>query len=265
MRMGNRTGAKLVWLWVAPMLSHAPSLIKINATAGALGMKRKTVREALGVLVRHEYLACTKPATASAEGTLSITSPPHTRGIGHMSNTSVTGTGSLYEFRLQLERFGAIVESGAQRVLHEAASIAAQAIIVGNEYGDGVAVDTGFARSSFGVGINMPAQGPSEPPLKTIQRVDGSKYLHRTVDVGENQGLGQLPPGTTRDITRAELGDTIFINTMAAYPEYLENSPKTRRFGKHKGKTTEFIAPVEARWPQIVDEAARRVGYGSEP
>ena len=170
----------------------------------------------------------------------------------------------LYDFRLDLERFGAEVENGALKVFHAAAKSAAEAIVVGNDYGPGVPVDTGFARSSFGIGINSPAQGPTEPPLTALARgIGGNKYLARLQRVQTGKGLGQISTPPMLGVSGAVLGDTVFITTMAKYPQYLEFYPKQRRFGKNKGASTEFIFPVEARWPQIVDDAAARVGYGA--
>lgn len=170
----------------------------------------------------------------------------------------------LYDFRLDLERFGEEVENGAVMVLHESATRALQAIVSGNDYGPGIPVDTGGARSSFRVGINAPADGPTEPPMRFLQRVGGNKYLRRSVAVQKNKGLGQIPiPPVQSEIANAQLGDTIYVNTMMEYPQYLEFNHLRRRFGKNKGMDTEFIAPVEARWNQLVDDAAVKVGYGA--
>lgn len=155
----------------------------------------------------------------------------------------------IYAFRADLEAFGADVEAGGLAVFHEAAEQVADALINGNQYGPGVPVDTGFARASFRVGLNAPAEGPTERP-----------FISRRV----------AKPGTVRfpaapdlsAITQAVLGDTLYITTQAGYPAFLEFEPKRRRFGRTAGQSTEFIAPVESRWPQIVQDAADRTGFG---
>jgi len=68
-RLRRHSAVKLVWLWIAPDLTDdTPATVKVGATAGALGLKRATVRRALRVLVGFRYLRCTKPATVSTAG-----------------------------------------------------------------------------------------------------------------------------------------------------------------------------------------------------
>jgi len=156
----------------------------------------------------------------------------------------------VYDFQLDLSRFGDEVEGGALKMFHESAQQVAEAIVVGNQYGPGVPVDTGFARSSFRIGVNAPVDGPSLRPFisRRVTR-PGVEIFPAALDLA--------PIGT------AQLGDILYITTPAVYPQYLEFTPKRRRFGPHKGQTTEFIAPVEARFDAIVDDAADRVGYGA--
>lgn len=155
----------------------------------------------------------------------------------------------VYDFRVSLEQFGELTEQQATTILHESAETVAEAIIVGNEFGPGVQVDSGFARSSFRIGINQPVGGDIVRP-KLSRRVTkpGTQVFNNPPD---------LAP-----IESAKLGDEIFITTPVEYPQYLEFEPKTRRYGKNAGASTVFIEPVEARFEQIVDNAADRAGFG---
>jgi hypothetical protein len=134
--------------------------------------------------------------------------------------------------------------------LQEAAQVASEAVVLGNAFGPGVPLDTGFLRASFRVSKNVPEDGPSVAPA-VPGRKDGDPPIYpASLD--------------TRAAARAFLGDQIFCTTMAVYADPLENNGLTRRNGppENVGASTEFVRPVEARWEQIVDDAARRVGYG---
>ena len=71
------------------------------------------------------------------------------------------------------------VEGKATLTLQEAADTAAEAIVVGNEFGPGVPVDTGFARSSFRVALNEAVDGPSQPPGPRRRGAVGAVAGHR--------------------------------------------------------------------------------------
>ena len=155
----------------------------------------------------------------------------------------------LREFRDTLQAFGREeVERVGGVVFQEAAQVAAEAVVIGNAYGLGAPLDTGFLRASFRVARNAPEDGPSVAP--TIPgRQDGDPPVY--------------PAGLdTSAAAGARLGDTVWCTTMAAYAQYLEDGGFTRRNGPDRGAPTLFVAPVEARWVQIVDDTARRVGYG---
>mgnify|MGYP000078298174 CR=1 FL=1 len=154
----------------------------------------------------------------------------------------------VYDFRADLSAFGDEVVGGATKVLQEGSNTTFEAIVLGNEFGPGVAVDTGFARSSFRVGINQVEEGPSEPPGHIPGRRPGVPFMGPI--------RGDIP------IARAQLGDQVFITTVVEYPQFLEFEPKTRRYGPLAGQSTEFLDPVEARFTDIIDDAADRVGYG---
>ena len=150
------------------------------------------------------------------------------------------------EFVLQLEGFGEDLEAAAREVLGGVVETTAEAITRGNEFGPGVPWDTGFLRASFQTGLNAPRDGPSvRPPTP-----------------GRRPGAGELYTGVL-DVSiaaRAVLGDRIYITTIAEYAVYLEEGTTQRRFGALKGAATPFIAPVEARFQQICDSVAKRVG-----
>ena len=157
----------------------------------------------------------------------------------------------LKEFTDQLRAFGERDVLGlATDVFQDAAQATAEAVVIGNQYGPGTPLDTGFLRASFRVAKNSPEDGPSVRP-PTPGRTPGDAPLYpNTVDTSATQ--------------TAFLGDKVYCTTVAAYADYLEEGGITRRHGppENVGTPTPFVAPVEARWEQIVDDTARRVGYG---
>lgn len=154
----------------------------------------------------------------------------------------------VYDFVADLTRFGDEIADGATKVLQEAAQTTAEAITIGNQFGPGIPVDTGFARASFRVGVGSPADGPSEAPPRPKGLPAGVRAFDTPIDMGP--------------IGRAALGDALYITTQVEYAQVLEFEAKRRRFGANAGASTEFLEPVEARFTQIVDDAADRVGYG---
>lgn len=157
----------------------------------------------------------------------------------------------VYAFRADLEAFGADVEAGGLAVFHEAAEQVADALINGNQYGPGAPVDTGFLRASFRVSKNQPDDGPSAPP-DLPGRTAGDPPVFDT-RISATRGV------------RLRFGDLLYVTTMAEYAIYLEEGGKLRRNGPPQlvGTPTPFVAPVVARWPAIVETAARQNGFGS--
>lgn len=156
----------------------------------------------------------------------------------------------LREFAADLEAFFVEdVEANATAALHEAAQLAAEAIVVGNQYGPGAPVDTGFLRASFRIGIGAPASGPSAPPKSTGRRP------------GDAPQFAAPPIGP--EVLQAQLGQTIFITTNVQYGEYVEFLEQRRRYGKFAGASTTFIRPVELRWPRIVEDVVARVAQSN--
>ena len=156
----------------------------------------------------------------------------------------------LKEFTDQLRGFGQDVERVGAATFHAAAEATAEAVVIGNQFGPGAPLDTGFLRASFRVSRNRPEDGPSVAPVVT-GRKDGDPPIYTTAL-------------DTSSIAAAGLGDEIFVSTVAEYADYLEAGGMVRRNGppENRGASTQFVAPVEARWPAILDDAARRVGYG---
>jgi hypothetical protein len=159
---------------------------------------------------------------------------------------------ALWSFQAELRVFGRADVSGRATIaLQEAAQTTAEAVVIGNAFGPGTPLDTGFLRASFRVAKTSPNDGPSVRP-PTPGRKDGDPAIYpNTVD--------------TAAAAAAQLGDRVYVTTMAEYATYLEAGGMTRRNGppENVGTPTPFVAPVEARWPQILDDAARRAGYGT--
>ena len=152
----------------------------------------------------------------------------------------------LREFQADLTRFGADVDGRATLVFRDACATTAEAIVIGNQYGPGAPLDTGFLRASFQIGRNTPVDGPStRPSMKG--RTKTARLFEDALDLGE--------------IASFTLDDVCFVTTSAEYAEYLEFNGLTRRNGAHVGQDTAFVAPVADRFAQIVDDAAARVGF----
>jgi len=155
---------------------------------------------------------------------------------------------TLAEFTLDLQAWGLEVDADAQRVFRAASQVAAEAVVVGNTYGPGAPVDTGFLRASFRVGIGAPQQGPSRKP-PTPGRRPGAAALYAATP-------------TAPALAAATLDAAVYVTTSAAYAEPLEYLTRTRRFGPYAGRSTAFVRPVELRWPRIVEDTMRRLGIG---
>lgn len=155
----------------------------------------------------------------------------------------------VYDFEADLSRFGDAVENGAEKVLREASRTTGEAIAFGNQFGPGIPVDTAWARSSLAAGLNQPTADRTERP-----------FVSRAVNPAGRVLFPESPDLSAVD--RAALGDIVYITTAVDYAQYLEFTPKTRRFGPGKGSSTVFLEPVEQRFNAIVDDAADRVGYG---
>jgi hypothetical protein len=164
------------------------------------------------------------------------------------------GDDELAAFQRQMEAF--IVEDVTERatlVLREAAETTAEAIVLGNAFGPGVPLDTGYLRASWRVGIGAPPPlAPATPPPSAARGKGVPLY---PVDMA----------GLTLELTRATLGTDVYIMTHVGYAEYLETEPMRRRHGpiENVGAPTVFLEPVADRFAAIVDDAAVRVGYGA--
>ena len=68
-RLRQRLAAKLIWCYMAPMLDESdPRAIKVRVTGEALGMHRRTVRNAIRLLLGMGFLDCAKPPNRGAPG-----------------------------------------------------------------------------------------------------------------------------------------------------------------------------------------------------
>ncbi|GAB1340938.1 hypothetical protein [Gemmatimonas sp.] len=159
-------------------------------------------------------------------------------------------------FMAELRLLGDDVETHVRAIWQESMQTAAEAVVIGNSFGPGVPVDTGFLRASFRLGLNTPQDGPTAPPA------------------GLPQGGGLPAQLDLATISRAELGETVYLTTDAEYAVPLEEGTYSRgdKSGTFSRRTSEqqlknlkgtmgptpFVAPVVARWQSIVDDAARR-------
>lgn len=152
----------------------------------------------------------------------------------------------IENFLLDLRAFSELTDARATAVVRATAAVCAEAIIIGNEYGPGAPVDTGWLRASFQVTLNTPATGPSEPPPRPKGRrlEDPPLYPDAPVLTGAEN---------------AALSDVVYITTPAAYAEYLEYDGLERRFGPYRGMPTAFVRSVALRFDRIVDDVRRRL------
>lgn len=154
---------------------------------------------------------------------------------------------SLIEnFLVDLHAFDGRITEDMTTVLRETAAVVAEAIVVGNAYGPGAPVDTGFLRSSFQVTLNNPATGPSEPPARPAGRRLGDPPIYTTIP-------------DLRAADRAQVTDVVYVTTPASYAEYLEYDNLERRFGPFRGQPTAFVRSVALRFDRIVEDTLRRV------
>ncbi len=157
------------------------------------------------------------------------------------------------EFTSELFKFGdEDVEGRGTAMFRECAQVTAEAIVIGNAYGPGTPLDTGWLRASFRVSESVPEDGPGERPALPGREPGSGTVFASALD--------------TSAAARAKLGNSVFVSTMAPYAGDLEEGAGlVRRNGppENIGAPTPFIAPVEARFGQIAEDAARRVGYGS--
>lgn len=138
---------------------------------------------------------------------------------------------SLVQFQADLKFFGDDAVRIATLILQDAAEVAAEAVVVGNEFGLGTPLETGILRGSFRVSLNTPE-----------------------LEDGEGGGVFD-----TSAIARATLSDTIYVTSGNPYGGFLEDNNYTRRHGEHIGSPTPFIHPVEEQFTRIVNRSAVRV------
>ncbi len=159
---------------------------------------------------------------------------------------------SARHFTAQLTAMADDIEGRLDVIFAESIQTAAEAVVIGNGFGPGVPVDTGFLRASFRFGLGAPVDGPSLPP----------------------EGTGQVFTAglDTSPLVRVRLEQSVYLTTVAEYAQYLEDGTYdggtfNRRTSEEQLKNqkgtlgpTPFIEPVLARWQAIVDDAVRRTG-----
>lgn len=170
------------------------------------------------------------------------------------------------------------VSEKATITLQEAAQRTFEAVSIGNAFGPGAPVQYGFLRASFSIGLGSPEDGPSTPPHLT-RNTKNAKARKQRIAKRKAQGLivakrrrdtskrdiPVYPPNTDFSaLASLQLGVLAYYTTMAFYAEFLETLGLTRRHGppQNIGRSTTFVAPVEARFDDIVQDAAKRAGYG---
>lgn len=160
-------------------------------------------------------------------------------------------------FLAELHLLGEDIEVHVRRIWQESMTLATEAIVIGSQYGPGAPVDTEYLRSTFGIGRNGPAE------------VFGDR------NAGARGGAA-APSLDLREIFDAQLGESVYLTTATEYAHYLEDGKwsrgdkagtfarrtSTEQLNNKKGTggPTPFVAPVAARWPDIVEDALQRVG-----
>lgn len=143
------------------------------------------------------------------------------------------------EFVDGMRRFENLPRQKADRLVRAVASDVGEALVVGNEFGDGTPVDTGNARGHWytTIGDAEPGGHPNPP------------------GGGEGPGAltGQALAGVALAAAAARAGDVISFNNDAAYIEELNH-------GSSQQAPNGIIDKVALNFPMIVDGAARRLG-----
>jgi hypothetical protein len=140
----------------------------------------------------------------------------------------VSGDGArlVRAFEADLAAMAAGLEDRIGDIFADAVHTAAEAIIVGNQYGPGVPVDTGFLRASFDTSDLARARTQREVTLTTA-----AEYAVH-LEAGERDGSA--------------------LQRRSA-EEQIKNLKGTQG-------PTPFVEPVEARWTAIVEDTVRRTG-----
>lgn len=110
---------------------------------------------------------------------------------------------TLKSFTATIDQFIAKLGPKLDHFVQDVTLEAAEAIVVGNEWGPGTPVDTGFARASWWASIN------------TVGGTPGS-VIPSPAAGGESVNTMSLV------ITKARAGDVIYLLNNASYIEYLE-------------------------------------------
>lgn len=141
---------------------------------------------------------------------------------------AVSGQKGIANFTAQLNAFDDRVRGRLDQVIQSIAFILAEGIVVGNQYGPGTPVDTGFCRNNWVLALN------SEPAGTLQQRPAGATK-------------GEFPPADTKIAATMKLGDTLRMANNAVYAKALE-------FGHSKQAPVGMVRIVIAAGQTIVDD-----------
>jgi hypothetical protein len=145
---------------------------------------------------------------------------------------AVAGQKGIASFTAQLNAFDDRVRDRLTQVIQSIAFIIAEAIIVGNQYGPGTPVDTGFARANWVMAINDEPAGtlvdrpaghvafpaadttiPGTLGLGDIFRMANNAVYAYSLEMGHSQ---QAPTGMVRIVIAA--GQTIVNDLIGSLP-----------------------------------------------
>ncbi len=152
-------------------------------------------------------------------------------------------------FRADLKRWEPKIRGRLDYLVRRTAMLVAQAVIVGNKYGPGTPVDTGFARASWFVSLGSPTRGSAGP----TQPAPGSKTPRGAF--GEGQGALDAAVGVVAGIKAG--GPTVYLLNDAAYIRRLE-------FGWSQQAPAGMVRVVLAGLQGIVNDVGREMTGGGE-
>lgn len=147
---------------------------------------------------------------------------------------SAIGQKGIAKFTAQLNAADARIKGRLGQVAQQMAFIVAEAVVVGNQYGPGTPVDTGFARANWATSLN------SEPSGELTERPEGdAKYPTPEITV----------PGM-------KLGDVFRMANNAVYAGSLE-------FGHSKQAPAGMVRIVIAAGQTIADDLVKSMRNGT--
>lgn len=149
------------------------------------------------------------------------------------------------EFVASLRGVEQLPEEQATPLLRQSAQTVAEGVIVGNEYGPGTPVDTGWARANWfvSVGAAEPGRHPRLDPAAPAPTQPGGA----AAEAAEAVTFAALA------IVGAQLGQPIHIVNDVPYIEALND-------GHSRQAPAGMVDPVVAQWDTIVDREGAKLG-----